>query len=177
MTRKDIKNIEKYCLYCSKRLERKRYNGRLEDFGVFSRRKFCNSECMAKYWLIQPNPDADFRTAHTTARKINKKILKRTSCEICGKTGRLDVHHINQNWKDNSLENLQVLCRQCHMKIHTNKQTCTLCGKPMKGHGYCEKHYIRYKKYGCPLRMKKMKKCENCSKTKEDQSKCLETDI
>lgn len=26
-----------------------------------------------------------------------------------------------------------------------------ICGKPQKGYGYCNKHYIRFKKYGDPL--------------------------
>ena len=31
---------------------------------------------------------------------------------------------------------------------------CIVCGKPMKGLGYCELHYQRFKKYGNPLMMK-----------------------
>ena len=51
MSRKDIKQINKYCEYCGKKLERKRYNGRLEDFGVFNRRKYCNKDCMRKAFI------------------------------------------------------------------------------------------------------------------------------
>ena len=36
---------EKYCSSCGKKLERKRFNGRLEDYGVFLRRKYCGREC------------------------------------------------------------------------------------------------------------------------------------
>lgn len=44
-------------------------------------------------------------------------------CEHCGSTKTnntfdLVVHHINLNNKDNTLENLQVLCQGCHAKHH-----------------------------------------------------------
>jgi len=37
---------DKYCEYCGKKLERKRYSGRIEDFNVFAKRKYCDRECM-----------------------------------------------------------------------------------------------------------------------------------
>ena len=40
------KELIKYCVYCGKKLERKRFNGRLEDFGVFKKRNHCNLECL-----------------------------------------------------------------------------------------------------------------------------------
>lgn len=36
---------EKYCETCNARLERKRYNGRLEDLARFRDRSFCDQEC------------------------------------------------------------------------------------------------------------------------------------
>lgn len=129
------------------------------------------------YGKIQTNatkPDATWRIAHQTAQRINEKILKRTKCEICGKSGKLDVHHINWNWRDNSLKNLQVLCRSCHTKTHKIKNVCWICGDPMKGLGYCNKHYLRYKKYGCPLMKKKSQECQICQKTIENQRKCAD---
>lgn len=40
------------------------------------------------------------------------------SCEICGSTDNLVVHHRNHNHEDNRVENLQVLCKKCHQKHH-----------------------------------------------------------
>ena len=108
MSRKDIKQINKYCEYCGKKLERKRYNGRLEDFGVFNRRKYCNKDCMRKAFI---------------------------------KVG------IN--------DNQSYLCRSCHMKIHKPQNKCKICDNYADGGlGYCNKHYLRYKKYGNPLLIK-----------------------
>lgn len=45
-------------------------------------------------------------------------------CAICGwdeDEDILQVHHINENRKDGSLENLIILCPTCHWKISTHK--------------------------------------------------------
>jgi len=40
-------------------------------------------------------------------------------CEVCGKSAQV-VHHKTYpaNFKDDNLDNLQVLCKDCHYKIH-----------------------------------------------------------
>src|SRR5699024_2997435 len=93
---------------------------------------------------ISKNPK--WFAAHKRAREI--KIAK--NCEMCLSTKNLDIHHKDENWQNNSPQNLQVLCRSCHTKVHRKKKQCKVCGKPQKGLGYCNKHYIRYKKYGDP---------------------------
>lgn len=149
-----MKEIDIYCQYCGKKLERKRFNGRLEDFSVFKKRKYCNRMCMRMSMLKIGNHNQEYRVSHQTAVNIMKlqEIDKR--CLICGKTGKVDVHHKDNDYKNNNLENLMYLCRSCHMKEHRNKQKCKICGEPMKAFGYCNKHYIRYKKYGNPLKTK-----------------------
>jgi DNA (cytosine-5)-methyltransferase 1 len=120
-TRKDIKQLEKYCEYCGAKLERKRFDGRLEDFNVFSNRKYCNRECMKRGFLKIGEGEQGWATAHHTARKINELILKKDSCEICGSTQHLDIHHIDGDWQNNNLDNLMCLCRSCHTKHERNK--------------------------------------------------------
>lgn len=39
-------------------------------------------------------------------------------CECCGYSEVLDLHHIDENHKNNSPENHGVLCPNCHAKIH-----------------------------------------------------------
>ena len=125
--RKDIKELEKYCEYCGKQLERKRFNGRLEDFTVFKNRKYCNRECMRKDWVkIGDNHNQSYSNAHTTARKINELILHKEVCELCGSDTNLDIHHIDGNWQNNNLDNLMCLCRSCHTRYERNKDKTEL---------------------------------------------------
>ena len=43
------KEFENYCLFCGKKLIRNRFkSGRLEDFGAFKKRKYCNINCARK---------------------------------------------------------------------------------------------------------------------------------
>lgn len=39
-------------------------------------------------------------------------------CVCCGKTSKLEVHHVSGDRADNSFANLVVLCRSCHMLVH-----------------------------------------------------------
>lgn len=151
--RKDVKQLEKYCQYCGKKIERKRYSGILEDYTVFKKRKYCDRECMKRAFLKIGKNNQTWSNAHTTARKINELILHKETCELCGSDINLDMHHIDGNWKNNELNNLMCLCRSCHIKLEKNKvkKVCKICGGEHKGLGYCNKHYIRYKKYGDPL--------------------------
>ena len=145
---------EKYCEYCGKKLERKRFARKWEDLGVFNKRKYCNRECMRKAFVKTDTTTQSNDMAHNSARHIVSTVENREKvCEICGKReGRLDVHHKDGNWKNNSSENLMIVCRSCHQKLHRPKSACVICGKEGKTcHGYCNKHYLRWKKYGNPL--------------------------
>ncbi len=56
---------------------------------------------------------------HLKNRLIGE-ALKETRCEICrldewlGKPLSLELHHVNGDGMDNRLENLQLLCGNCH---------------------------------------------------------------
>jgi 5-methylcytosine-specific restriction endonuclease McrA len=66
-------------------------------------------------------------TSHAIRNKLLKHKLKDYRCECCGLTewmGQpipLELHHINNNHSDNRLENLQILCSNCHSLIHSKK--------------------------------------------------------
>lgn len=82
-----------------------------------SNQKFCTKKCKHYYYV-----------------RVRKKKLqqpyakfKKSSCDFCGfkaiDTCQLDIDHIDGNHKNNSLENLQTLCANCHrLKTKLNKE-------------------------------------------------------
>lgn len=167
MGRKVKETPLRYCQYCGAKLERKVFSqGRLEDVAVFNKRKYCDRLCMRKDWLTKEKSNQTYRNAHTTAQKINELILQRTECEICGKSSNLDVHHIDCDYQNNEPSNLMALCRSCHTKEHKKKGKCLICGEPVAGLGYCNKHYLRYRKYGDPLYVSQNSRIDSQGETK-----------
>lgn len=146
---------EKYCESCGKRMHRVRFDsGRLEDLSAFMRRKYCNRHCMKKAFVKKgEDTKQKYSCAHHSSRKIAYMILeKEYKCERCGSIINVDVHHKDGNHNNNTPNNLELLCRSCHMKEHHPRTVCKICGKPANGgRGYCNKHYIRFRKYGNPL--------------------------
>jgi hypothetical protein len=68
-------------------------------------------------YLIQDSKDS----SHRIKLRLWRDKLKPEECEICGwhmksKDGRLplELHHINGNHWDNRIENLLILCPNCH---------------------------------------------------------------
>lgn len=149
---------QKNCRACTAPLTRKTFNGRLEDRGVFLRRKFCNRRCMAKSMEGLRVP-----TAHNSRRQSSK--LVKPACERCGSTKRRHVHHVDENPLNNDPSNLQTLCVSCHRLLHSpnwNKTTkqrrsCAHCSAPARRRGLCWTHLTRLKRFGHPL-LKKTKR-------------------
>lgn len=57
-------------------------------------------------------------------RSMRPLILERDGgCAVCGITGRLVVHHINEDPTDNTPENLVALCRPHHSIHHKSRRT------------------------------------------------------
>lgn len=81
------------------------------------KRKTCSEECYLKHMSnvnVKPN-------GHSQAyyQRIRRE-LKQDFCEKCGASPptRLDTHHIDRDHKNNSKENLMVLCVHCHAYLH-----------------------------------------------------------
>lgn len=96
-------------------------------------------------------------------KHIRAAAQKRT-CQRCGGSGSLDLHHIDGNRKNNSLANLLTLCDSCHTKTHweTDKRAtlqprplCAVCDRPARHSGLCETHRSRLLRHGSPLLKKK----------------------
>lgn len=99
----------------------------------FGKRTFCSKYCLAKwqsentrgenssrwkggkidqngYWFIK-QPDGSYKQEHIiVAEKTLGRILEKDEV----------VHHINKNKKDNRPDNLTVLSRKEHIRIHKN---------------------------------------------------------
>ena len=93
-------------------------------------------------------------SSQTLKKRLIKASLKENKCECCGigpewngKPLVLQLDHINGDHNDNRLENLQILCPNCHTQTETfgNKRSkkhyyCKDCGKEIKkGSTYCNK--------------------------------------
>ena len=42
-------------------------------------------------------------------------------CDHCGTIKNICIHHIDGDYKNNNIENLQALCKSCHHKYHRKK--------------------------------------------------------
>jgi hypothetical protein len=98
---------EKFCENCGALVTRKRFNGRLEDRGVFLRRRFCGRSC--------GNSKAEVTKGahHWRARRH-----RTPACEDCATTSDLHVHHVDRNHANNDPANLRTLCSSCHLRLH-----------------------------------------------------------
>ena len=56
--------------------------------------------------------------------RLIEEGIKQNCCERCGLSSwmnmpiPLELHHIDFNHYNNSLDNLQILCSNCHMQVH-----------------------------------------------------------
>ena|SRR3990167_936 len=66
---------------------------------------------------IYKPPATNWTSAHSLARKLKPKI---GICSHCNQTKKTEIHHINRDWNDNKLENLEEICRGCHTREHRN---------------------------------------------------------
>lgn len=143
------------CEACGAQMERKRFGKRLEDFSRFMARKYCDQACMAK--AMEKDACASLSQSRMKAARSAK-----TKCEACGATHDLQVHHQDENPRNNDPSNLRTLCRSCHRRAHSPNFTatgeqrahCAHCSKPSIKKGLCATHLSRLKRHGHPLAKK-----------------------
>lgn len=79
------------------------------------KRKYCSKACVNK------STKESFEPKFTTVRKMMKRRGLIKSCDRCGFDSVkeiLGIHHKDRNPKNNSIENLEVLCPNCHSIEH-----------------------------------------------------------
>lgn len=122
--RDSLKNrIKTECYRCGKSIERIPSKARLSKSGLF----FCSRECKdiaqsleGGCKEIQPEHYGNANGKNTYRVKALKRYPNKCAnieCNWYEDTRILEVHHIDSNRKNNSLDNLIILCPICHRKI------------------------------------------------------------
>lgn len=110
------------CQHCGKQLTDKQY-----------RVKYCSKECLQKAHLQQIidrfNSGQNISITNSIPDSIKNYLLEQQNykCSKCGfegynsKTGNtiLQVHHIDGNSKNNTKDNIEIICPNCHAMTET----------------------------------------------------------
>lgn len=119
---KKKRTIVTNCANCGKLIEKAPSAERSSKTGNL----YCSKSCAAsknnslfKKWENHPR----FRTGIRSYRSIKLESVKELVCEQCGFDNvlALEVHHKDKNRKNNKLENLELLCCNCHSIRHKSE--------------------------------------------------------
>lgn len=107
------------CDYCGKRIYRTP-----RDFKKSKSKKFfCSRNCHCS-WENENTRCGENAPNWVAGQSVYRQLLKRygktEKCCTCGITDKrvLVVHHRDANKKNNKIENLEWLCRNCHCIVH-----------------------------------------------------------
>lgn len=88
---------------------------------------FCNKSCAASYnnahyKLGENNPNyagGQYKGSNYANKAFRHYLHK---CAVCGLEEEccLQVHHIDEDRTNSDIENLIILCANCHLKVHNN---------------------------------------------------------
>lgn len=90
-----------------------------------SNKYFCSRHCQS-LWRnshYSGNLHHNWKGDEYIYLKLMRKLHASPECKNCGIDNKkvLIVHHVDKNRKNNSIENLMWLCRNCHYLIHNGK--------------------------------------------------------
>lgn len=89
-----------------------------------------------KQWR-EDNPEKWKKSSRKAMRKYKKKyrkehpekfrdwvriIIKNTlgnKCSKCNSTQNLEIHHKNKDYQNSTINDVELLCKSCHLKIHS----------------------------------------------------------
>jgi 5-methylcytosine-specific restriction endonuclease McrA len=106
------------CMTCGK----KAYKQPAELADPKGGKSFCCRQC-ANIWLGSQRlgiRHSNWKGGQFVYRNIMKRSSIDRSCNLCSEKDFrvLVVHHIDENRKNNRLDNLAWLCRNCHFSVH-----------------------------------------------------------
>jgi 5-methylcytosine-specific restriction endonuclease McrA len=111
--------------------------------------------------------------SHKLKLRLLKENIFESKCSICnlsewmGKSIPLELDHINGNHDDNSLENLRIICPNCHAQTDTYRAKNKRNRKPIIVKEKAIKEPIVYNCPDCNKEINKNSKyCEECSHKK-----------
>lgn len=116
------KKVKTNCAWCNKEIIRLRSKVRSK-----SKLIFCNRKCKESGQKIGLNQIKEIQPMfYGTGKQDYRKIAFRNNEKICSKCGYSDaraivIHHKDRNRENNNLENLEVLCANCHLIEHSHK--------------------------------------------------------
>lgn len=108
------------CDWCKILYYRKKFDTSKHGFFFCSRKCKDNAQKIGGIKEIQPSHYGDECTSY---RKIAFENFK-NECVKCGykeNSYALEVHHKDENRKNNNISNLEILCCNCHTIIHLSK--------------------------------------------------------
>ena len=110
------------CSACGRKLYRTKLQIKRSRINKF----FCNKSCFAVWKnknIFYGDKHGNWKGSSNVYRSIMLRNKIRAVCSKCGITDIkvLVVHHIDQNRKNNNIDNLVWLCRNCHYLAHKGK--------------------------------------------------------
>ncbi len=103
-SKKSHKKTKYFCELCKKEFKRRKTKNGY---------RFCTHSCTSIYRALKAEKNYYFKALLTKKNECNK--CKIDDLEL------LVVHHIDYNHSNNNVENLEILCANCHHKIHFGK--------------------------------------------------------
>jgi len=113
-----VEKIKLKCDYCGNTFYKNKSSLKGSKSGLY----FCEKECKDKAQRIESGLTEIWPPHYNGSCNYRKIALKHypNSCEICGYNKHikmLQIHHIDSDRENNDIENLMVLCPNCHWSL------------------------------------------------------------
>lgn len=106
------KRVLKSCPVCSKKFQ--------TSIGSTDEKTTCSYSCSNTFFRSGSN-NPNYKDGTRADYRTTALACKEPECERCGwniEVSILEVHHIDRDRSNNSIENLELLCQNCHSLDH-----------------------------------------------------------